>query len=143
MKHSDLFFGAYVQGRRKKLNRKDALELWHQANLSTVLADAPDLTTRQLAVLTTVYLEDGPHTVRSLAARLDVTKAVISRALNTLARYGFADRGVDLRDKRSVLIMRTAGGSRYLSALCARICRCAQTLENGHGQNQPQPKIAS
>ncbi len=99
----------------------EALGLWHRVNLGLVLQDSPDLGARQMAILTCVYLESGPHTVRSLAARLNVTKAVITRALDTLGRYGFVTRSPDPNDKRSVIIARTARGSRYLSELAERI----------------------
>ena len=131
-----------MQRSQEKLNRKEALALWHRVNLTGVLADAPDLTTRQLALLTTVYLEEGPHTVRSLAGRLKVTKAVITRALNTLTGYGFVDRGADLRDKRSVLIKRTAGGSRYLAEFSSRICRASQTLDRPLDQKSSTVRVA-
>ena len=89
--------------------------------LDSVIADSPDLTNRQFAVLTTVYLESGPHTVRSLAARLGVTKAVITRALNTLSSYKFIERGPDIRDKRSIIVMRTARGSNFLTRFAETI----------------------
>jgi len=111
------------------LNRAEALQLWHRVNLGTVLASQPDLGARQMAILTCVYLESGPHTVRSLASRLRVTKAVITRALNTLGRYGFVDRGPDPEDKRSVLVRRTANGSRYLADFAERIRFEAGTLK--------------
>jgi len=111
------------------LNRAQALQLWHRVNLGTVLASQPDLGARQMAILTCVYLEAGPHTVRSLASRLRVTKAVITRALNTLGRYGFVDRGPAPMDKRSVLVRRTANGSRYLADFAERIRFEAQTLK--------------
>jgi len=114
---------------QEKLNRAEALALWHRVNLAGVLAAQPDLTTRQLALLTTVYLEEGPHTVRSLAGRLGVTKAVITRAINTLSTYGFVARGEDLRDKRSVLIKRTARGSRYLAEFSERVRLEAKRLD--------------
>lgn len=98
-----------------RLNRLDALSLWHRVNLDSVLDDIPDLSARQMAILTTVYLESGPHTVRSLAARLDVTKAVITRGLDALGRLGFLDREKDPDDGRSVLIQRTGRGSKFLS----------------------------
>ena len=79
------------------------------------MGEDPDLTSRQSAVLTTVYLEAGPHTVRSLALRLNVTKAVIVRAIDTLAGHQFVARRPDPRDKRSVVIVRTARGSGYLT----------------------------
>ena len=85
------------------------------------MGEDPDLTSRQLAVLTTVYLEQGPHTVRSLAQRLNVTKAVITRALDTLAGYSFVERRPDPRDKRSVVIVRTARGSTFLTRFAETI----------------------
>ena len=114
---------------QEKLNGVEALALWHRVNLAGVLAAQPDMTTRQLALLTSVYLEEGPHTVRSLAARLNVTKAVITRAINTLGIYGFLERGEDLRDKRSVLIKRTARGSRYLAEFSERVRLEAKQLD--------------
>ena len=112
-----------------KLSRTEALQLWHRVNLGSVLADQPDLSTRQLALLTCVYLEPAPHTVRSLAKRLNVTKAVITRALNTLGQYGFIIRGPDPNDRRSVLVRRTGRGSRYLSDFAERVRFEAKTLK--------------
>ena len=112
---------APARGSMPRLSNGDALALWHRVTLDTVLGDSPDLTSRQFALLTTVYLEGGPHTVRSLAARLGVTKAVITRAVDTLASYHFIERGPDHRDKRSVIIMRTARGSTFLTGFAETI----------------------
>lgn len=91
------------------------LELWRYATLATVRADGPDLTTRQMALLLTVYLEPGPHTVRGLAAELGVAKPVVTRALDTLGRLGFLKRTRDAADRRNVLVHRTVKGAVYLS----------------------------
>lgn len=125
-----------MRGGPDRLNRTEALRLWHRVNLAGVLAEAPDLTTRQTAILMYVYLEEGPHTVRSLAGHLNVTKAVITRALNTLTGYGFVVRGPDLRDKRSVLVKRTGAGARYLSEFAERICSESRRLSNKISQPQ-------
>ena len=126
-----------MRTRQDILNRAEALQLWHRVNLGSVLAAQPDLGARQMAILTCVYLEAGPHTVRSLAARLNVTKAVITRALNTLGRYKFVERGPDPTDKRSVLVRRTPHGSRFLTDFAERIRFEAQTLKtNAAGQTQ-------
>jgi len=117
------------QNAKDRLSRAEALQLWHRVNLGSVLADQPDLTTRQLALLTCVYLEPAPHTVRSLAARLNVTKAVITRAVNTLGQYGFIARAADPNDGRSVLVRRTGRGSRYLSDFAERVRFEAKTLQ--------------
>ena len=91
------------------------LELWRHATLATVRADGPDLTTRQMALLLTVYLEPGPHTVRGLAADLGVAKPVVTRALDTLGRLGLLKRTRDAADRRNVLVHRTVKGAVYLS----------------------------
>ena len=97
-----------------KPTRKESLGLWHRVILATVTQPGPDLSTRQMAILMTVYLEDKAHTVRSLADKLNVTKAVITRALDTLTRYGFVTRAPDHRDRRSIIVKRTPGGITYL-----------------------------
>ena len=61
-----------------------ALSLWLNSMLAQVRDDDPDLTTRQMAILLTIYLDPAPHTVRGLAAHLGVTKPVITRALDTM-----------------------------------------------------------
>ena len=103
-----------MKSKVSKPSRKDSLALWHRVILTSVTMDSPDLSSRQMAILMTVYLEESAHTVRSLAAKLKVTKAVISRALDTLTRYGFVERAPDLRDKRSIIVKRTSGGILYL-----------------------------
>ncbi len=105
-----------------RINRKVALSLWQGVTLSSLRHAGPDFTARQLAILTTIYLEDGPHTIRSLAKRLHVTKAVISRAIDRLECERFVLRQSDPRDKRSVVIVRTGAGTNFLSQFADQIC---------------------
>ena len=77
----------------------------------------PDLTLRQTTILLTIYLEPPPHTVRALAAKLNVTKPVITRALDTMGALELVDRRRDENDRRNVLIQRTVRGSIYLEKL--------------------------
>ncbi len=91
-----------------------ALRLWQQVVLSEVLGDAPDLTTRQMAILLTIYLDPPPHTVRGLAAKLEVTKPVITRALDTMGALKLVSRHRDPVDRRNVLIKRTVEGALYV-----------------------------
>lgn len=98
-----------------RISRKESLAFWHRVTLATVRSDAPDLSARQLAMLMTIYLEDGLHTVRSLAKHLDVTKAAISRATDSLCKLGYIERKPDHRDKRSIVLARTSAGIHYLS----------------------------
>ena len=105
-----------------------ALHLWRDVALAQVLDDAPDLTPRQMAVLTIVYLEPPPHTVRGLAERLRVTKPVITRALNAMGHRKLLTRRRDERDRRNVLVGRTVEGAAYLDALAQTISEQAASL---------------
>ena len=94
-----------------------ALRLWQQVLLAEVRDDAPDLTTRQMAILLTIYLDPPPHTIRALAARLDVTKPVITRALDTMGSLKLVSRHRDELDRRNVLVRRTVEGALYVERL--------------------------
>ncbi|MET3660600.1 MarR family winged helix-turn-helix transcriptional regulator [Aquamicrobium ahrensii] len=91
-----------------------ALRLWRQVCLHEVRDDAPDLTMRQMAILFTIYLDPPPHTVRGLAAKLGVTKPVITRALDTMGAMKLVARHRDEQDRRNVLIRRTVEGALYV-----------------------------
>lgn len=97
------------------LSRAQALEILRRATLEGVRRDSPDLTARQMAVLLSVYLTPPPHTVRGLAATLQVAKPAVTRALDRLGRLGLARRKIDASDRRNVLVYRTVKGSVYLS----------------------------
>jgi DNA-binding MarR family transcriptional regulator len=58
--------------------------------VSLVRRDGPDLSARQLGVFLTCYLRDGGHTVRGLAAELNVSKPAITRALDRLGELDLA-----------------------------------------------------
>ena len=94
-----------------------ALRLWQQVTLAEVRDDAPDLTLRQMAILLTIYLDPPPHTVRGLAARLKVTKPVITRALDAMGALKLVSRHRDELDRRNVLVRRTVEGALYVERL--------------------------
>ncbi len=98
-----------------------ALKLWHDVSLDLVHDNDVDLSVRQTAILLTVYLEAPPHTVRGLAARLKVTKPVITRALNTMGALDLVKRRRDDKDRRNVLIQRTVQGSLFIDRLAQKI----------------------
>ena len=52
--------------------------------------------------------------MRGLAARLGVTKPVITRALDTMGAMKLVSRHRDPLDKRNVLIKRTVEGALYV-----------------------------
>ncbi len=116
-----------------RLSDVQALKLWHDVVMDQVRDELPDLSLRQMAVLLTVYLEPGPHTVRGLAKKLGVTKPVITRALNAMSRHELLQRRRDERDKRNVLIHRTLQGALYLEALAEMIRERAAALDETMG----------
>ena len=85
--------------------------------VAMVRREGPDLTARQLGVFLTCYLREGEHTVRGLAAELDVSKPAITRALDRLGEFDLARRKRDTRDRRSVLVQRTLRGNALLRDL--------------------------
>jgi DNA-binding MarR family transcriptional regulator len=95
--------------------------------VSLVRRDGPDLSARQLGVFLTVYLAEGPHTVRGLAAELNVSKPAITRALDRLGEFDLARRKLDPMDRRSVLVQRTVSGAALLRDL-------RQTMAEAEGQ---------
>jgi DNA-binding MarR family transcriptional regulator len=110
------------------LTTAQALTLWHNAALAMVKDDEPDLSLRQICILLTVYLEPPPHTVRALAAKLGVSKPVITRALDTMGKLDLVNRRRDEKDRRNVLVQRTVKGALYLERLADTIGRCSQDL---------------
>lgn len=62
-----------------------------------------------------VYLGEGPHTVRGLAQTLRISKPAVSRALDRLGELGYVYRQRDDLDRRNVLVQRTQSGARFLT----------------------------
>ena len=111
------------------LTTEQALKIWQRANLFFVRDEDPDLSMRQMSILLTVYLEAPPHTVRGLAARLNVSKPVITRALDSMGKHGLISRRRDEADKRNVLIQRTVDGVLFVERLADTIIGVAKDRE--------------
>lgn len=88
---------------------------WKNTLIDYVRSGEPDLTNRQMALLMLVYLDPGPHTVRGLARALNVSKPVVTRALNRLGTLGYLRRQRDDTDKRNIFVARTAEGAEFLA----------------------------
>lgn len=86
-----------------------------------VRSGLPDFTFRQLAVLEMLSVADQPLTVRGMASELNVQKPVISRAITTLSRQGFARRDPDPGDRRNVLITITKPGRKLIESLVTQL----------------------
>jgi DNA-binding MarR family transcriptional regulator len=120
------------------LSAPQALALWRAALVGSLRGGGPDLTSRQAALLLTVYLAEPPHTVRGLAAGLAISKAAVSRGLDRLSRLGFVRRRVDETDRRSVLVHRTPAGEAFL----ARFASLVVTAERDATAVLPAPPPA-
>lgn len=101
------------------MSERQALDIWRQTVCASVKADSPDLTARQQAILMTVSLTRGPHTVRGLAETLMLAKPAITRALDTLERHELVKRVRDSKDLRNVFLERTPAGAQALRTLAA------------------------
>lgn len=99
----------------------ETLGVWRHALLRYVRSGEPDLTNRQMALLLVVGREGGLHTVRGLAARLGVSKPVVTRALNSLTALELVRRRVDERDRRSVFIDLTPEGEAFITRFAGMI----------------------
>lgn len=78
--------------------------------IALVRREGTNLTARQLGVFLICYLEDEAQTVRGLAAKLNISKPAITRALDRLSEFDLVRRKSDPLDRRSVLVQRTTAG---------------------------------
>ncbi len=92
-----------------------SLDQWKSTLIDYVRSGEPDLTNRQMALMLLVYLEPGPHTVRGLARALNVSKPVVTRALNRLGALSYLRRQRDETDKRNIFVARTPEGAEFLA----------------------------
>lgn len=111
-----------------ELRTSQALRLLHDFNHALVVDDEPDLSVRQLAVLLTIYLDPPPHTIRGLAAKLRVTKPVITRALDSMGKLDLVARRRDENDKRNVIVQRTVKGALAVERLGDLLAQRAKGL---------------
>lgn len=103
-----------------------------QTLVDYVRSGKPDLTNRQMALMMTVYIGSGPHTVRGLAEVLHVSKPVITRALNKLSALGYVRRERDIADRRNIFIVRTPKGAEFLDAFHHFIAGTARDERHRH-----------
>jgi DNA-binding MarR family transcriptional regulator len=114
-----------------ELSEIQALDLWRRAIVASVRIDVPDLSARQMSLVLTVYLTPPPHTVRGLAAALNVSKPAITRAIDRLSELGVVRRKRDENDRRSVLIKRTVKGSVFLREFGGLVVAAASSQKTG------------
>lgn len=108
-----------------------ALSFWHSV-VSRGLKEMPqDLSARQMAILLHVYLLSPPHSIKSLAETLHISKPAVCRAIDVLETIKVVRRVRDKEDKRNVLIQRTVKGSVFLSEFADIILAVSRQQERG------------
>ncbi|MHB0696974.1 MarR family winged helix-turn-helix transcriptional regulator, partial [Roseomonas mucosa] len=124
-----------------KISGDELVEILRDTVVALVRRDGPDLSARQLGVFLTTYLSDGPHTVRGLAATLNVSKPAITRALDRLGELDLTRRKTDPQDRRSVLVQRTPKGTSLLREM-STIMGEATRGEAGTANPANEPMVA-
>lgn len=115
----------------------DALQAWYKVVTRSLKESAYDLSSRQMGIMLTVYLTPPPHTIKSLAEKLNISKPAICRAVDALSLEGLLRRKKDEDDKRNVLLQRTVKGSVYLSEFADLI------VSEIYTQNQPAEETSA
>lgn len=112
----------------------DTVEKWMDALIRYVRSGRPDLTNRQMALMMLVHCREGPHTVRGLAEQLNVSKPVVTRALNKLGSMEFVRRERDVSDRRNIFVRRTTRGAEFLDAFAGFVAGGAHDDNSKRGQ---------
>jgi DNA-binding MarR family transcriptional regulator len=97
----------------------------HLLAFTSLLAADPqtrDISMRHLQMLAVICQHDGPLSVGELAALLDLSSSVTSRALDRLVAHKLIDRVEHPDDRRITAITATIAGH----ALDARVLRCLE-----------------
>jgi DNA-binding MarR family transcriptional regulator len=92
-----------------------ALSFWHGVTAAALKEMPFDLSARQTAIMLNVYLIPAPHSIKSLAEELAISKPAVCRAIDALEKAKLVRRLRDRQDKRNVLIQRTVKGTAYLN----------------------------
>lgn len=122
-----------------KISGDELVEILRDTVVALVRRDGPDLSARQLGVFLTTYLSDGPHTVRGLAATLNVSKPAITRALDRLGELDLTRRKTDPQDRRSVLVQRTPKGTSLLREMSSIMGEATRGEATANPVNEPVP----
>ncbi len=109
-----------------------AVLMLREVIVALVRRDGPALSAHQLAVYLTCYLQQGDHTVRGLAADLNVSKSVITRSLDKLGELDLTRRAPDPADRRSILVERTPPGRVLLDELRSIVSRTAHEARSAN-----------
>ncbi|MEQ9314253.1 MAG: MarR family transcriptional regulator [Henriciella sp.] len=114
------------------MTERKSLDLWRRAVTSYVRTSDGDMSARQQAIFMTVALQPGPHTVRGLAAEMNLAKPAVTRAIDALEKLGYVRRRKDENDLRSIFIERTVEGMAWLRSFSDLIIAAEAGKDVGH-----------
>lgn len=75
-----------------------------QAFEALVKSPYSNLTNRQISILFILTKDQGDHTIRGIAAKLDTPKPIVTRAVDAFESMGFAKRERSPHDGRDVFV---------------------------------------
>jgi DNA-binding MarR family transcriptional regulator len=101
----------------------ESLNLWSKILISGMRQAKFDLSTRQTAILLSIYLDSQTHSVKTLAEQLGISKPAICRAVDVLCHEGLIKRKRSETDKRLVSLTKTIKGMIFLSDMAEVIHR--------------------
>ena len=78
-----------------------------------------DLTVRQLAVLTAIYLRKCHPGVKQIATYLFLSKPAVTRCMDRLVFFGLLQRVQDADDRRTITASITEAGIKFIEAMDA------------------------
>lgn len=93
----------------------ESLRFWHRVTVRSMKELQQDLSARQVGILLHIYLHNRQHTIKSISEQLNISKAAVCRAVDSLSALNLLKRKKDEQDRRNVFIQRTIQGSVFLS----------------------------
>lgn len=97
------------------LSTLESLRFWHRVTVRSMKELQQDLSARQVGILLHIYLHNRQHTIKSISEQLNISKAAVCRAVDSLSALNLLKRKKDEQDRRNVFIQRTIQGSVFLS----------------------------
>jgi DNA-binding MarR family transcriptional regulator len=132
----DLLLGPEIE-MAERLSPNQAVALLREVIVELVRRDEPVLSSHQLGVYLTCYTQPGDHTVRGLAADLNVSKSVITRSLDKLGELDLVRRKIDQSDRRSVIVERTPAGFALMAEMGRVAINAAQAIPSDSASHGP------
>jgi DNA-binding MarR family transcriptional regulator len=111
--------------------QQQALRFWKLVHEACLQQDLDELSMRQMAILLKIYIDAPPHSVKTLSEQLNIPKAAVSRAIDSLSAKSLVKRERSKHDKRCVILHRTLSGMTCLGTLADAITKASGEVKQG------------